>query len=244
MGMFDYIHCDYELPGKPPYGPEGCMGGYQTKDLDCTLDTYIITEDGRLRQRTPIDYGEGLRKTKELSDFTGEINFYTSNICASGPGIYTSNGDDAISVEYVAKFVNGKVIEITEMACEISPALPSKTNLVYRDYDDSYIEMPENPTKLYVFYGGQEKGYYGDVVAIGDTHTGGKQEICLKVIGDQDYKKNGELEVVQKWQWGSTLFLTEEDGFAHKNRRKDSWNKYKKIYDDYSAEWHKKREQK
>ena len=216
----------------------------QTKDLDFTLDTYIIAEDGSLRQRTPIDYGEGIRRTKELSDFTGEICFYTSNISASGPGVYTSNGNDAVSVEYVAKFANGKVVEITETINEVAPALPSKTNLVYRDYDESYIDMPENPTKLYVFYGGQEKGYYGDVIAMSDANSGNKQEICLKVIGDQQWKKDGELEIVQKWQWGSTLFLTEEDGFAYKKRRKDSWEKYKKIYEDYSTEWHKKREQK
>ena len=230
--MFDYIHCDYPLPGKPPYGPEGHSGGYQTKDLDCTLDIYLITEDGQLKQRMPLDPEEGLRKSKEFLDFTGKINFYTSNICASGPGIYTRNGEDAISVDYVATFLNGKIIDVVEASLEVAPALPSHTNKVYRDYDDSYIDIPEVLTRVYVMYGGQDIGYYGKVEAICE------KSICIKIEGDQKYHKNGDLEIVEKWQWGSTLFLNEEDALNHIQRRKDSWNKYKKIYEDYSQKWH------
>ena len=47
MGMFDDIVCKYPLPF-----PEDTKGyipnGFQTKDLDCGLDSYEIREDGTL----------------------------------------------------------------------------------------------------------------------------------------------------------------------------------------------------
>ena len=233
MGMFDYLHCDYPLPGNPPYGPEGHSGGYQTKDLDCGLNLYKISEDGDLFVQKFNPDGE-LEKNSSPINHTGIIYFYTSNVCASGPGLYTSDGSDAISVDYEAKFLNGKLVEIKETSLEVGPALPSHTNKVYRDYEEGYPEMPQDLKRLYVLWGSvreDEKGYYGKIESISN------KDICIKVEGDHAYKKDGDLEIVQKWQWGSTIFLTEEDAFAHRDARKNSWNKYKKIYDDYAAEW-------
>ena len=244
MGMFDYLHCYYPLPGKPPYGPEG-HGGYQTKNLTCGLDLYKITENGELlvQKFTPdgeLEVENGSPVWKKVN-YTGVINFYDSNICASGPGFYTNDGSDAVSVDYQAKFLNGVLVDLKETSLEVGPALPSHTNKVYRDYEEAYPEMPQDLKRIYVLWGSvqeNEKGYYGKVESISN------KDICIKVEGDHTYKKDGDLEIVQKWQWGSTIFLNEEDAFAHRDARKNSWNKYKKIYDDYAAEWHKKREQK
>lgn len=41
MGMFDYIRCEQPMP-------EGAPDVFQTKDLDCMMDSYTITADGRL----------------------------------------------------------------------------------------------------------------------------------------------------------------------------------------------------
>ena len=43
MGMYDNIKCKYPLPDAAAQGVD-----FQTKDLECTLAEYEITEDGRL----------------------------------------------------------------------------------------------------------------------------------------------------------------------------------------------------
>jgi len=48
MGLFDTVYCEYPLP-------EGADGTrpFQTKDFECLLDTYLITEEGRPPQAVP-----------------------------------------------------------------------------------------------------------------------------------------------------------------------------------------------
>src|SRR4051812_6215154 len=115
MGMYDNIRCDYPLPIGPNGPPPDFVmePGYlfQSKDLDCSLSVFTIKADGTFDYETA---------------YTGELEFYTSNICGSGPGLYTRTGEDAISVDYLAKFVDGKLTSIVETAREIRPALPSK----------------------------------------------------------------------------------------------------------------------
>jgi len=43
MGMFDRIKCEFELAEKEFQNNE-----FQTKDLDCELNNYLITKEGRL----------------------------------------------------------------------------------------------------------------------------------------------------------------------------------------------------
>lgn len=47
MGMFDWVTCEYPLPG-PGRGPERDDGRFQTKSFDNYLDDYRITVGGRL----------------------------------------------------------------------------------------------------------------------------------------------------------------------------------------------------
>jgi hypothetical protein len=83
MGMYDDVTCEHPLPGEPK--PKD--NHFQTKDLDCLMDRYTITRDGRL-----------LKKKAEVQ-FHGMLNFYT----------YT---DDDMWFEYDAKFTDGRLIEI------------------------------------------------------------------------------------------------------------------------------------
>lgn len=47
MGMFDEVRILYPMPGG--YVPQGDWPfPYQTKDFDCTMAHYTVTEDGRL----------------------------------------------------------------------------------------------------------------------------------------------------------------------------------------------------
>jgi|SRR3990167_1338368 len=100
MGMFDYIECEYPLP-------DGFIAEssnqFQTKDTpDQMLNTYVITEDGRLTKKdgTPVVYD-------------GLIEFYASNISATGPhGYMTSDDSPAYQADYRALFDGGKLLWI------------------------------------------------------------------------------------------------------------------------------------
>jgi hypothetical protein len=99
MGMFDYIACDYPLPDGAP------RTGYQTKDTPAQmLDTYTITEDGHLVD----DSGA------TLDDFHGDLDFYTSNVCGSGPnGYITDDGQPYTAWSFVARFTDGRLTRLT-----------------------------------------------------------------------------------------------------------------------------------
>jgi hypothetical protein len=81
MGMFDWIECELPLP-------DGFKGeGLQTKSLNCALEHYVITVDGKLKKRD--DYG-----------YCGTVRFY-------------GTGDDGGWHEYVAEFYNGDLRSLT-----------------------------------------------------------------------------------------------------------------------------------
>lgn len=89
MGMFDTIFCEYPLPE-----PGHQALGFQTKDLECLLDNYTITSDGRLIRRAR----RGLlgQPDRDIEwPLHGDIRFYTSR--------------DKVWVEYVARFTHGRV---------------------------------------------------------------------------------------------------------------------------------------
>lgn len=50
MGMYDNVIVNYPLPG----GGDGLRGGWQTKSLECTLETYKITRKGKLKHRFSV----------------------------------------------------------------------------------------------------------------------------------------------------------------------------------------------
>ncbi len=64
MGMFDYVRCEYPLPVV-----EGANElSYQTKDLECTLFTYVIRKDGRVY----------IRESSKTYDGSVVMRFYTT----------------------------------------------------------------------------------------------------------------------------------------------------------------------
>lgn len=100
MGLFDTIYCNYPLPN---IKSDIYEKDFQTKSLDCVLNTYTITEEGRLIHHTyryeevPEEEREyyGTSKWEEDgihrligciksvptgdvdTNYNGEINFYT-----------------------------------------------------------------------------------------------------------------------------------------------------------------------
>lgn len=73
MGMFDNIKVEFELPIL-------WNNDWQTKDLDCSLDYYLITKDKKLIRTSFEDGDDDIKNNGLLGpiDFTGEIKFYDS----------------------------------------------------------------------------------------------------------------------------------------------------------------------
>lgn len=94
MGMYDTITCDMALPDN--WDNEH----FQTKSLDCALNMYHISSDGKLLRK----HNAGVYMPEI---YTGEIRFYSfegTNHLA----------DDYEWHEYIALFLKGKCIEIAQ----------------------------------------------------------------------------------------------------------------------------------
>ena len=114
MGLFDTVRCHYRLSNPAHQELE-----FQTKDLECLLDDYVITFEGRL-----IRLASGSRKLERDIEwpFHGDILMYT-----------TDPERDQDLVEYTVRFTHGRVEWIRPLgdraagvAAEDSDAAPSR----------------------------------------------------------------------------------------------------------------------
>jgi hypothetical protein len=93
MGMFDTLYCQYPLPN-----PRHQDLDFQTKDLECLLDTYTITQDGWLVQHAKRGWGAG-RLVRDIEwPLHGDLRFYTS-----------VKTEEPSWIEYVARFTHGRI---------------------------------------------------------------------------------------------------------------------------------------
>lgn len=197
MGMFDEIRCHYPLEDAPDFVKPG--HAFQTKDLECQLLHYELSDSGALMY-------EG-----QPEEYTGAIDFYSSNINGySGGVVFTSDGRDAESVEYHAEFVKGKLQTISQTSRDRRVALPMSEFPSRQKVD---VEMPDPPSsfvgaQLYLAWGGRpaSDGYPVQCVA---EH---ERQLCL--IG-----KKG-MEMLDAWSWGAILFDSQETAIAIEAARK------------------------
>lgn len=105
MGMFDNLYVRCRLRGFP-VSTDGHL--FQTKSLDCVLDTYFISKDRMLSVTR-------FWKSKEKKcNFTGALTFYNSNVTAvCKAGYTTSDGKVSRWSQYTATVVKGRVTRIT-----------------------------------------------------------------------------------------------------------------------------------
>jgi len=108
VGLFDTLRFEYPLPD-----PRHQNLDFQTKDLDCGLEYYTITRDGRLVCHPRRFDGDGSRDRDTELAFHGDIQFYTS-------------AADKTWIEYVMRFTHGHVewiqpFEETGQAIEAAP---------------------------------------------------------------------------------------------------------------------------
>jgi hypothetical protein len=135
MGMYDSIDCKYKLP--MPDDPKGYTGshGFQTKDFDCSLDIYIIDENGQLFiERRETEWVEGDPKAKSLLQKFGyaktiktwvepvnktcTIQFYDY--------VDSNNTDYDYWIVYNAVFTEGKITDINLIIFEARPNMERK----------------------------------------------------------------------------------------------------------------------
>ena len=100
MGMYDTVYCEYPLPNARHQDLD-----FQTKNLECLMDEYALTQDGRLVRRAGIGFGgEGLDRDTEWP-LHGDIRIYTS-----------VKTEDPPWIEYVVRFTHGRVEWIRPLA--------------------------------------------------------------------------------------------------------------------------------
>jgi len=140
MGMFDSIQCDYPLPlplEVVDILPDLYDQEFQTKDLENLLDNYILSENGELlhvkKQYEWKDDDSAFLKgyldvvSEEIvpSNFHGILNFYCyETVYESGQTISFKKEEKAkdVSIDYLAKFTNGKLDFIEVLSYEITDA--------------------------------------------------------------------------------------------------------------------------
>jgi hypothetical protein len=212
MGMFDSIRCEYPLPGDPP--ADAAELEFQTKDLDCLLETFTITKDGLLQGK---------------EHFTGSINFYTSNVVASGPGTYTRNGEDAQHLEYLAVFIDGKVSKITEIENRKEPALKYRPTPVKTPTPEELEQTKQRRAesligrKMCIWWGGDFREPYMATVVAQNA-----KDLVFQ-------KEDSGFEIIGRSQRDNCFFDSYEDGKKHKDERAADWARQKAEYDDELA---------
>lgn len=203
MGMFDYVECEYPLPGvKPKF-----LKTFQTSDLDCQLGTVTISGEGKL-----VGYER----------FTGEVEFYGCNVVAGAPwGRYTRDGEDIEQVTYSAKFVDGELQTVEQTHYSREPALSSREQPP-DGFHQMESELNESDSfvgkRLFVLWGGSpiERGYYVDVV----NET--KDQLCCK-------SERG-MEIIHRFQIGNIILKDREEAAAKLAYREE---KIKEAKEDY-----------
>ena len=114
MGMFDHIACEMPLPEQPA-PPRG--RAFQTKSLDCLLERYTITGDGRLIHHA-IRYEEVPESERPYPEmpFIGCMRAVpTGDVDTNFHGLlefYTYDSATRESWSYEAKFTDGQCVEI------------------------------------------------------------------------------------------------------------------------------------
>lgn len=132
--MFDSIECNYPLPlplEVVDIMPDLYDQEFQTKDLENLLDLYYLNEDGILYWRKRKyewkddddaflkGYMDVIEEEVVPIDFHGVLNFYCYETVEKD---LENNKAKDITIDYLAKFTNGKLENIEVLSYEIRDA--------------------------------------------------------------------------------------------------------------------------
>lgn len=129
--MFDYIYIDYPLP-IADYVPAECRSlilrsigeeGFQTKDLDCIMANFYISNDGLLYMEELSFFEDESEKPKIKQYYHGHMRVYSlfftddSNV-EEWHGIQVRMAgvgykDNSFMLEYDLKFTDGMLVNAT-----------------------------------------------------------------------------------------------------------------------------------
>ena len=141
MGMFDSIECNYPLPLPLEViniMPDPYDRAFQTKDLENLLDLYYLNEDGILYWRKRKyewkdddnaflkGYMDVIEEEIVPVDFHGILNFYCYETIHEDE---SSDKAKDITIDYLAKFTNGKLENIEVLSYEVKDATVRIINL-------------------------------------------------------------------------------------------------------------------
>ena len=130
--MFDSIQCNHPLP--LPLDiidllPDIYEQELQTKDLDCSMDLYILDENGALKKEDRVykwvdddssflkGYLETVDRKIRDTNFHGIVNFYVYERVYNDDD--NTKGKD-VSIDFLSKFTDGKLdfVEVLEYSIE------------------------------------------------------------------------------------------------------------------------------
>lgn len=108
MGMFDSVFVEYELPEiiledqQVSFFPGH---EFQTKDMHCMMDSYLISHEGKLLYKESSWFGkhDPEASTYKDTEFHGILHFYTGILLKSGNRYF---------IDYFAKFTDGIIVNI------------------------------------------------------------------------------------------------------------------------------------
>ena len=235
--MYDEIICNYKLPGNPPAYFTGPDHRFQTKSLDRSLSTYMISEDGRLY----LKEGYGVEQSNgQLQPYTGTIEFYDSNIVGSGHGgRYTREGEDAVCVSYEATFLDGILVKIIDTENETLPAVKMKPYTYKKATADEIDKYNQRKAEslvgktVYILWGSIDpdtEGYYAEVVA--ET----TKEICVK--------HDDKLENLPRCHRDHIFWDSEKEAKEKRKEKHEQYDKERKEFEEYTENWKKTHEAK
>jgi hypothetical protein len=162
MGMFDSIQCNYPLPlplEVVDIFPDVYDQEFQTKDLENLLDLYYLNEDGTLNWRKRKykwkdddsaffkGYMDVIEEEIVPVDFHGVLNFYCYETIHEDE---SSDKAKDVSIDYLAKFTNGKIENIEILSYEIQDATVRIIQL--KDTMQKHEERRKRWYNKYIFY--------------------------------------------------------------------------------------------
>lgn len=239
MGMFDYVVCELPLPGRvPAWLKPGHL--FQTKDTPPqALDTFRIKADRTITHQG-YDADHSPQKECTCVGMNASIEFRTNNICGvHGPALYTRDGEDAVSLAYVAVVVNGIVVDVQQTECEVRPAWairPPGRAIQLSNVDQKKLAERLNErllgTERYVrpSYASLD-GYKVRIVFETD------QELVALALEASSFKKAGSMEILDRNDRDRTHFDTKADAEAHYVTAQNSCNERIKKWEAFAASW-------
>jgi len=231
MGMFDTVYSEFSFPGVSLEELKDM--DFQTKDLECLMDTYRIDQHGYLFKIRGI-YDTDKYEKPELQDYTGEVRMYWSNSGTSGPGgYYTRNGEDYHSLEYRITFIHGRLSEVELLEDKRQPAAP--VSLMYALDEDNRLSDEDRRTMderrsesltgktMWCWWGSLNPDHVGyEVQVVAEDHK------CW-VVHSNDHG----FEIIHRGSRDVTFFDSYADGLAYKHDREERWKKGEQAYADY-----------